>query len=346
MNTSLFASRHALLASLLCAGFVAWLLALGASPGSRAGADPGYVLWSGWSALLLMLVVTLYSLRKYLHKLRLDPWARNLVTYAQVQQVARQMERVEAALGELRLKVQKGLLSDPREVQQLTNKILSDAGVAQRMVARVERGGDATRPVSIRIETRQPLGAVSRWLHVHLYYGLASGVLVFLHGRFSLASPLGAALSGLTALVIITGLFGIWLFAVGPGWITRLERDLTIEEGFVLERHFRAKLDGITNDPRLDPVVKLLIRDVAAAGRGFTRTAKDALLLVQKQDPVAQQALRDALVLMAQRSRVLSGYETLRRLRFWMNAWRLVHIPATVLLLGVVGVHILSVTWY
>jgi membrane protein implicated in regulation of membrane protease activity len=346
VNTTLFTSRHAVLAALLCAAFVGWMLFLGCSPGSRAGADPGFVLWTGWIALFLMVVVTVYTLRKYVHRLRLDPAVRKLVTYEQVQRVARQMEQVEASLAELRIKIRKGLLQDPKEALLLANKILKDQGVFSRMEARVESGKEVAAPFAVRLHTRQPLGRVSRWLHVHLYYGLLAGVLVLLHGRYSFASPLGAALSLLTFLVIGTGVLGVWLFAAGPAWITRLERDLTIEEGFVLERHFSSKLESIRNDKKLDPVVKILLRDLDGAGAAFVGKATEALTLVQKQEPASQQALRDALVLMSQRSRVLSGYRSLQRMRWLMNAWRLVHIPATVLLLAMTAVHILSVAWY
>ena len=65
----------------------------------------------------------------------------------------------------------------------------------------VVEGTEAGLPFDVEVENREPLGRVATWLHAHLYYGLAAGVLVWLHGGGSFESPMGATLN-ITSLAV------------------------------------------------------------------------------------------------------------------------------------------------
>ena len=63
-------------------------------------------------------------------------------------------------------------------------------------------------------------------------------------------------------------------------------------------------------------------------------------------DPAMAARRRDLAILRAQHRRYRDRNRRLARLRFWLNSWRAVHIPASILLTALVILHILSVWWY
>ena len=61
----------ALAAVLFAGGCVGWLMATGAASGAREQSNVDVMLTSGWVTFSLMVIVCLYSLRKFVHKLGL-----------------------------------------------------------------------------------------------------------------------------------------------------------------------------------------------------------------------------------------------------------------------------------
>ena len=94
MNLSLFASPWAVFAALLSAGFVAWLVALGAEAGAREGSDVDILLASGWTTLAIMVGVCLYSLRKFVHKLGISPEFKMKVPLESLEQAERRLNEI------------------------------------------------------------------------------------------------------------------------------------------------------------------------------------------------------------------------------------------------------------
>jgi len=305
MNVSLFSSWVAAAAAILIGAFLGWLWSLGARPGSGPGSDGTYLLASGWTALGLMVLVTLYSLRKYLHKLGISPETRNPPPAAN-------LEKAESRLNELRSQILKGVVTEKGDAEKIGRRILKEEGVTR--IARVEvRDGPRGVPrFLVEVLPTEPLGRVAKWLHLHVYLGLAAGVLVWLHGGGQSDSFLGAAMNGLTAVVIVTGVVGTFLFALGPSWLTAREKDLSFEEAFVLDRSLQGKIVWARKNTDLS----------------------------------APAAAQDLAVLEGQRQRIQENLTALSRIRFWMNIWRAVHIPASILLLALALVHVVSVWMY
>lgn len=344
MNKSLLASaRHGVPAALLCIGFTFWLLKIDARPGSREGSDVDYLLWSGWVAFGLMLVVTAYAARKYIHKLRLSPETRHPVS-------VRALEKAESKLTEIRRGIMRGTLTTVAEVRDLAQRVLKEEGVRRVAKVIVRDGGPGEPRIVVTCEPTEPLGRVATWMHSHIYYGLASGFIVYLHGANSFASPLGAAMNLLTWIVIGTGIVGTFLFMAGPTWMTRIERDLCFEERFVLDRSIEKKIDELCSGEKLkaddvQPLVKPF-RAVERSGSDVDARLTEALTAAVAAKPELQASFADLAVLIAQRTRVRSGLAKLMRIRWLINIWRAVHIPASIVLLAIVAVHIVSVWWY
>ena len=406
MNLSLFKSRHGLMAALICVVSIVWIIAIDASVGTREGSNTSYVLWSGWIAAVLMAVATLYCVRKYMHKLRYSPEFKLKVPVAS-------LEAADARLNDIRRRILRQDFSSMKEVEDAAQRVVIDEGVSKVIRIEVKDGDrDIGEPQYI-IEVKPPdkYGRMTKWLHAHVYYGLASAVIVWLHGGGAMTHPMGILLNVLTLVVILTGVVGIVLFAYGPSWMTRNEKDLNFESNFVLDASLRekikthletvnAKLSGevsmlkalnlglaagsqeqltatfnhwmvnkrskldamdrvcatVTSDNGMDKAAVAEIRSEAVFAAAVDKAAaadeedpkKTAAALKKVRDGYANECnlVRDAVILIGQKKGTSRGLAKLTRIKFFMNVWRAIHIPASIILLALVFLHALSVWWY
>ena len=343
MNWTLFKSIHFVFATLIAAGFVAWISMIDASIGTREGSDVEYILWSGWVAFGLMLIAMAYCARKYMHKRGYSSEFKRRVP-------VKNLEAAESRLNVIRADVAKGLLTSRGEVEQQARRALQEERVNKVLLVDVKDGDTAAGDPQFVLTTRPPeiFGRMTKWLHAHIYYGLASGVLVWVHGggTMGLASPLGFAMTVLTFIVLLTGVIGWILFAVGPSWMTRNETDMNFEETFVLRASLGDKIEEQCKKLEDEPQMLAKVKRVARAKRGVAARIEKTLAELSASNPDATDLLRDIMVLIGQRHRMRVGNEKLYRIKFWMNLWRAIHIPASLALIGAVLVHILSVWWY
>lgn len=369
MNKTLFRSPYAVLALLVSGGFVAWLIAAGHSMGRGGGSDRGYLLWSGWVALALFLAVAAYTLRKFIHRTGLSPELRRSVD-------AGHIERAEAGINELRRLVSQRAFTTKQEVEKKADAILGESGVRRIMRAHVTSGENTEATFEIALRPTEPLGRVAGWMHLHLYLGIACAVIVLLHGGGDLASPMSLSLNVMSLLVIATGLFGIVVWAIGPSRLTAAENDLSIEEAFVLDRSLEEKLaaalesedhdqalatlgspawagsyqSGLKRRGPFDAEVHRNLRTLRGEAFAAEREAGKAKEKQAQQEAQATlsacRTLQDLMALVGLRVRVSNTLRRLMRIKRLMNAWRVVHVPLSVLLMGLVFLHVFSVWWY
>ena len=217
MNVSLFRSWWSVVAVIVSGGFVWWLAAAGSAAGAREGSDVDIVLASGWTTLGIMVAVCVYSLRKFMHRLGISPEFKLKVPLEQ-------LEQAEQGLNDIRRRVLLGLLNNAAEIREMAQRELAAHGADRICKAKVTPGAVGGPAFIVGVEPTEPLGRMSRWLHFHVYLGLASGVTLWVHGGFSMVSPMGVILNGLAVLVIVTGVVGTVLFALGPRWMTPAAR--------------------------------------------------------------------------------------------------------------------------
>ncbi len=334
MNRTLLLSIHGAISGVV----VAALCVLAASGGVPVGRAPqgsrAYLLWSGWIALALFLAAYAYVLRKYAHKLGYSPEFGRQVPRAA-------MERAEQRLGALRERVAARTLTDRAQILQLARDVLRETGCGR--VLRVSVADDPAGGPALVSKRTEPLGRTARWMHAHVYYGLGAGIVTFAHagGRFD--TPMGIALNGLTLLVVVTGLVGLGFWMWGPSWLTKEERDLSLEEAFVLDRHYERRLGEEAGKlAAADPALASALASTSAPGPDFAARLATAL----GAGPEAERRARDLMSLAGQRRRVAGELARLKRVKFAMNAWRLVHIPASIVLLAAISAHVLSIWLY
>jgi hypothetical protein len=161
-------------------------------------------------------------------------------------------------------------------------------------------------------------------------------------GANGLDSGLGTALLVSGAVVSVSGFVGIVLWSLGPAWLTRLERDLSIEEAFALDEHLVRELDA-----NAAAIGEPLAARIRALGRSPPSADSAAHLMAEAgADPARRLQVEDALVLAGQRARVGAELRRLTRARFAFQAWRIAHLPFVVVLTVLVGLHLWTVWRY
>jgi len=332
MNITLFKSVHAFFAAGILIGFWLWNRQSMLPFGREANLSAIYLLWSGWVALILYIIVVLYSLRKYVHKLG---WSPEILLKAPVQAI----ENTKKKLSHLRTQILAGELANKSEIQKRALAVLKEEKVYQVLRLKIRKGVHGKPRFIIELHPKEPLARLSKWMHAHLFYGLTSAGLVWLHGGGNFESWMGLLLNGLSYLVIITGLIGIVFWTFGPSWLTDLEKDLTIEKASVLRNHFKKKVEECSTGLSRDVLSKF--GSLSWSPRKFTIQIKSFL-----KEHADAQDLEDLSILMGQQRLVEREWRFLSRARFWLNLWRFIHVPAAIVLMVVVLIHVISIWWY
>jgi hypothetical protein len=63
------------------------------------------------------------------------------------------------------------------------------------------------------------LGSMKAWLDVHVFTGLLAATLVSFHSAFQLRTPIASVSAASLGTVVLTGLLGRFLYALGPGGV-------------------------------------------------------------------------------------------------------------------------------
>lgn len=297
-------------------------------------AERTYKLASGIAALVLFLIVLAYVLRKNVHKLGISPEFKMRVPIER-------LERAETRLNELRVLMASGKLNDSREALQRGKSILKEEGVQRVMRLRLEENNSGV--VHLRAMPTDPLGRMARWMQAHLYYGLAAGIMVWFHGGSGPSSGLGATMNGLTLIVVLSGIGGIFLWATMPRLLTKAERDLSIEKAHALLDSLNLKIAGAYET--VDASTRALFEDADRSSANFTQRLEAADRALSTT-PEGKRQAEDLMALLGQRQQVRQEYDALMRIKNRMHIWRVVHLPGAVLLMVLIAVHVLSIVWY
>jgi hypothetical protein len=341
MNLGLYRSWHGWVALALAGVFAAWHWFAGIPFGSRADDNIWFLLTTGWVAVACYAVLALYAARRAAHRLRLSPefaWKAQLPA----------LERAQSELTAL-----------------------------QQRVLRRETVGRATAIGLFRVQVgpREPLGRLAAWLHAHFFYGFLAAVLVWFHGGGRCGTTMGFLLNALSYFVIASGLLGAFFWTFGPTWLTRAERELTVEKALALREYFARKIQEAQTAPmtrakdaadaaaaarvaaddaaRAAENPTLAGKDAEAAKKLAKKTADDAKKAQTKaeaaQAAIASETVRlepEIATLQGQARRADAEAVRLSRYRTLLRGWRLFHVPASIVLLALVGIHVLSIWYY
>lgn len=280
---------------------------------------------SGSVALALLVAVAAYAGRKYAHRGGYSPEFRMRAEFEAI-------ERAERRVRELRAPIAAGTLATGKDVERAATAILREEGVGRIRRAAATPGAPGEPPFVVRVLPAEPLGRVRHWMHVHLVWGTAFGLVVLVHSGGSLDSTMAVVLTLLALAVWLSGLFGLYAWMRGPKLLTEAERDLSIEEAHALYESLERKL--ARELAPLEAHVRSAVDTVRAGGPVPTG---------HNGEP---HPAEDLFALAGQARRVGEERQRLTRIRTWMMAWKLAHVPAAIALGVLTGLHVALIWTY
>lgn len=368
MNLGLYRSWHGWCALGIGGVFLLWHWLVPHPFGDRGDDNVWFLLTTGWFAVACYLMLALYAARRAAHRLRLSPefaWKAQLPA----------LERAQTELAALQQRVLRREVSGAPAIRAEAGAILRRHGVHRSLRVAVVPDPSAIGVSRLEVGPREPLGPLAAWLHAHIFYGFLAALLVWCHGGLRCGSTMGLCLNALSYFVIGSGLLGAILWTFGPTWLTRAERELTVEKALALREHYARKIAEAKVAPltrakdaadaaaaaraaaedaaRAADNPNLAGKEAEAAKKAAKRTADDAKKAQQKAE-TAQAAIGaeterlrpEIATLEGQAQRVAVEAARLARYRALLRGWRLVHVPCSIVLLALVGVHVLSIWYY
>ncbi len=200
--------------------------------------------------------------------------------------------------------------------------------------------------------------SLKAWTSAHVYLGLSLVVVATLHTGFQLGWNVHTLAYALMLLVIASGLFGVWAYAVLPAELSSNRETMTqgqmVEAIRALDRQLDEAAQPLARGPS-DLVLQVLEEAPFAAslrarlsGRYphcATRDALAAFAALTHEYP-EDAALQRVELLLVRRRAQLDRLRRQMRLKALLEVWLYVHVPATMALLAALTAHIVSVFYY
>ena len=206
--------------------------------------------------------------------------------------------------------------------------------------------------------------SLKAWTSAHVYLGLSLIVIATLHTGFQLGWNVHTLAYSLMMIVILSGLFGIYVYATLPKALSqnRYDEDGAITEKVMIEQ--MKQLDRQIHDAAqpLDPqaaaiVERSLGEDVFAGSfwkrarnsypGDLTRIAMTELRKLRNFRPrTDDDPFERVETLLTKKEALLAKLRRHLQLKSWLQAWLYIHVPATFALIAALTAHVISVFFY
>ena len=194
--------------------------------------------------------------------------------------------------------------------------------------------------------------SLKAWTSAHVYLGLSLIVIATLHTGFQFGWNVHTLAWALMMLVIASGIYGTVVYATLPQALSDNRRDTTksrmLEALAAIDRQLEAAAQPLGRD-EADLVIAALGEDTFAPGAlarltgRYRKCRTDRALAALAGAGPAQERV---VPLLRRRQAQLAQIRRHLRLRAMLEVWLYLHVPLTVLLLGALAAHIVSVFYY
>ena len=206
--------------------------------------------------------------------------------------------------------------------------------------------------------------SLKAWTSAHVYLGISLIVIGTLHSGFDLGWNVHTLAWALMMLVIVSGMFGIYVYAVLPKSLSANRYD---EDGAITEKQMIEQLRSLDRQihdaaqplaPADAALVEQSLDDDPFAGsfwnrvtgrypRCKTRMAASQLRKERAFRPrVADDPIDRVDALLTRKEGVLARMRRHLKIKSWLQAWLYVHVPVTFALIAALSAHIFSVFFY
>lgn len=194
--------------------------------------------------------------------------------------------------------------------------------------------------------------SLKAWTSAHVYLGLALIVVGTLHTGFQIGWNVHTLAYFLMLLVIITGIYGVIVYATLPASLSSNRKEMTraqmLEALTALDRQLESAAQPLGRE-QSDLVISALGQDVFYGGAlarltGAYPGCKTNKAL--KGIGTASAAEERVHTLLTKRAEQLGQIRRHLRIRALLEVWLFIHIPATIALLAALLAHVVSVFYY
>lgn len=195
--------------------------------------------------------------------------------------------------------------------------------------------------------------SLKAWTSAHVYLGLSLIVVGTLHTGFQLGWNVHTLAWALMMLVIVSGLYGVFAYALLPRAISDNRRNMTkaqmIEALAAIDRQLESAAQPLGREES-DLVIAALEQDVFRAGviarlSGNFRNCRTLAALTGMAGQGGEASEKVKALLRKRRSQ-LEQIRRQMRLRALIEVWLYLHVPATIALIAALTAHIISVFYY
>lgn len=186
------------------------------------------------------------------------------------------------------------------------------------------------------------LGRAQTWMRGHLWLGLLSFPMILLHGGFHYRGPLTAILMLLFFIVIVSGIFGAAIQHYLPSLLTtQVPMETIYEEIPHVREQLRQEADQLAESAALietEHENKVRFREayLATIRPRLEHPAMEMFQPLRLALPAELHGVLDDLEDICEEQRQLNRQQKLYE---WLHAWLLVHVPLSIALLVLGGVH-------
>lgn len=202
--------------------------------------------------------------------------------------------------------------------------------------------------------------SLKAWTSAHVYLGLSLVVIATLHTGFQFGWNVHTLAYALMMLVIISGIYGIIVYATLPKRLSDSSAEFTrpqmLEAAEKLDRQIQLAAQPLAVEETR--IVQRSLHDDPFRGGLFARLSgnypkcRTELARIALSDRIdaapegQKQAIMAAMKLLERKEAVLARIRQQTRIRALLEVWLYVHVPVTFALLAALAAHIVSVFFY
>lgn len=202
--------------------------------------------------------------------------------------------------------------------------------------------------------------SLKAWTSAHVYLGLALIVIGTLHTGFQFGWNVHTLAYGLMMLVILSGIYGISVYAMLPQSLSDVRSEMTgpqmIDAAVSLDKQIRAAAQPLS-DSDSAVVLASLGQDPLGGGAwrrlsgSYPRCGNRAALQIMRGRLAAtsgreQTTVEQVVTLLERKAAALQRIRNYAQRRALLEVWLYIHVPLTVVLIVALAAHIVSVFFY
>lgn len=194
--------------------------------------------------------------------------------------------------------------------------------------------------------------SLKAWTSAHVYLGLSLAVVGTLHTGFQIGWNVHTLAYVLMLLVIVTGIYGVVVYAALPASLSANRREMTRAQMLsaltAIDRQLESAAQPLAR-AESDFVIAALGQDVfggSALARLTGRYPRCATARALAAMGSGSDAEARVVALLEKRNEQLTQIRGALRIRAMLEVWLFVHVPLTIALIAALTAHVISVFYY